>query len=97
MKSCVTVEAPKQNETTFIKFTTGFEEDLKSRFIETTEKMADAKRSTLEGLDQPLLAGEEAEFTLCLKTTEGELSNQADLKDQVEVLIEPVIDLTELM
>ena len=66
-------------------------------FIETAEKKADANRSTLEGLDRTLQAGLEAEFTLGHKTSEGELSNQADLKDQVEVLIEPAKDVTNVM
>ncbi|KAL9958731.1 hypothetical protein ACROYT_G035785 [Oculina patagonica] len=60
-------------------------------------KKADANRSKLEGLDQILQAGVEAEFTLCPKTSEGELSNQADLKDRVEVLIEPQKDITDVM
>ena len=91
-----TVEAPKQNETTFVKFTAASLADLKLGFIETIPK-ADANRSTLEGLDQTLQAGAESEFTLCPKTSEGKLSNQADLKDQVEVLIEPAKDVTNVM
>ena len=91
-----TVEAPKQTETTFVKFTAASLADLKLGFIETIPK-AEANRSTLEGLDQTLQAGVEAVFTLCLKTSEGKLSNQADLKDQVEVLIEPAKDVTNVM
>ena len=91
-----TVEAPKQSETTFVKFTATFVADLKLGFIETIPK-ANYTRSTLEGLDQSLQAGIEAEFTLCPKRSEGELSNQADLKDQVEVLIEPSKDVTNVM
>ena len=92
-----TVEAPKQTETTFVKFTAASVEDLKLGFIETVEKKADANQSTLEGLDQTLQAGVEAVFTLCPKTSAGELSNQADLKDQVEFLIEPAEDVTNVI
>ncbi|KAL9958740.1 hypothetical protein ACROYT_G035796 [Oculina patagonica] len=92
------VEVPKNDETSFIKFTAVFVEDLKLGFIETTDKYrVDVNRSTLEGMDQALQAGVEAKFTLCPKTSEGELSNQADLKDQVEVLIEPAKDVTNVM
>jgi len=90
------IEVPKQNETSFAKFTAASVKDLKLGFIETIPK-ADAKRSTLEGLKQTLQAGVEAEFTLCLKTSEGKMSNQADLKDQVEVLIEPAQDVTNVI
>ncbi|XP_078344436.1 E3 ubiquitin-protein ligase TRIM45-like [Oculina patagonica] len=92
------VDVPKHNETTFVQFTPASVDDLKLGLIETTDKYrAEANRSTLEGLDQILQAGVEAEFTLCLKTSEGELSNQADLKDQVEVLIDPAKDVTNVM
>ena len=92
-----TVEAPKQTETTFVKFTAASVEDLKLGFIETVEKKADANQSTLEGLDQTLQAGVDVEFTLCPKTSDGELSNQADLTDQVEFLIDPAKDVTNVM
>ena len=90
-----TVEAPKQNETTFVKFAAAYVEGLKLGDI-TTEG-ANAIHSTLEGLDQTLQAGVEEVFTLCPKTSAGELSNQADLTDQVEVLIEPAKDVTNVM
>jgi len=35
-------------------------------------------------------------FTLCLKTSEGKTSSQADLKDQVEFLIEPAKDVANV-
>ena len=93
-----TVEVPKHNETSFIKFSAASAENLKLGFIEIRDKYkADVNRSTLEGLYQTLQAGVEAEFTLCPKTSEGELSNQTDLKDQVEVLIEPAKDVTNVM
>ena len=91
------VEAPKQTENTFVKFTAASVEDLKLGFIETVEKKADANQSTLERLDQTLQAGVDVEFTLCPKTSEGELSNKANLKDQIEVLIEPAKDVTNVM
>jgi len=69
---------------------------LQLGFIETISK-ADANRSTLEGLKQTLQAGVEAEFTLCTKTSNGEMINQAYLKDQVEVLIEPAKDVTNVI
>ena len=50
---------------------------------------ADASQCTLEGLDQTLQAGVEAELILCPRTPEGEISHQPDLKNQIEVLIEP--------
>ena len=92
-----TVEAPKQNETTFVKFTAASLEDLKLGFIETVEKKADTNQSTLKGLDQTLQAGVDVEVTLCPKTSEGELSNQANHKDQIEVLIEPAKDVTNVV
>ena len=58
---------------------------------------ADTNRSWLEGLEQTLQAGVEAEFTLTPKTSEVKTSNQADLKDQVEVLIEPAKDVTNVI
>ena len=88
------VEVPKHNETSFVKFSTASHaKGLKLGFIETVNIKADANRSRLEGLDQTLQAGVEAEFTLHPKTSEGKTSNQADLKDQVEVLIEPAKDV----
>ena len=92
------IEVPKHDETSFVKFSAASGKDLKLGFFETIPKV-DANRSTLEGLKQTLQAGVEAEFTLCPKTSEGKLSNlnQADLKDQVEVLIEPAKDVTNVI
>ena len=91
------IEVPKLDETSFVKFTAASANDLKLGFIETIPK-ADVNRSTLEGLKQTIQAGVEAELTLCLKTSEGEISSrQADLKDQVEVLIEPAKDVTNVI
>ena len=55
---------------------------------------ADASQCTLEGLDQTLQAGVEAELILCPRTPEGEISHQPDLKNQIEVLIEPTKNVT---
>ena len=92
------IEVPKHDEVSFVKFTAASTsaKDLKLGLIETIPK-ADANRSMLKGLKETLQAGVEAEFTLCLKTFEGETSNHTDLKDQVEVLIEPANDVTNVI
>ena len=61
-----------------------------------TEDIADASWSTLEGLDQTFQAGLEAKFILSPKTPDGEISNQPDLKQQIEVLIQPAKDVTQV-
>ena len=91
------VEVPKHQQTTFIKFTATSQKDLKLGFIEVNEGTAKAAKSTLEGLDQTFQAGVEAEFTLCPKTSGGEISNEADLKGRVELLIKPVRDVTDVI
>ena len=92
-------KVPKHSETSsFVKFSPASRvEGLRLGFIETEEIKVDAKRSRLEGLNQTLQAGVEAEFTLYPKTSEGKTSNLADLKDQVEVLIEPAKDVTNVI
>ena len=84
------VEVPKHHQTTFAKFNAASQQDLKLGFIQL------AAKSTVEGLDQTFQAGVEAEFTLCPNTTEGEINNQADLNDQVEFLIKPIKDVTNV-
>ena len=84
------VEVPKHHQTTFAKFNAASQQDLKLGFIQL------AAKSTVEGLDQTFQAGVEAEFTLCPHTTEGEINNQADLNDQVELLIKPIKDVTNV-
>ena len=91
------VEVPKHQQTTFIKFTATSQKDLKLGFIEVNEGTAKAAKSTLEGLDQTFQAGVEAQFTLCPKTPGEEISNQADLKGRVELLIKPVKDVTDVI
>ena len=88
------VEISRHHTTTFVKFTVASQQDLKLGFIQLTEKPAKAATSTVEGLHQTFQAGVEADFTLCLKTAEGEICNQADLKEQVELLIKPTKDVT---
>ena len=91
-------ELPKHGETSFVKFTAASVKDLKLGFIEIVSKaLPDANQSTLEGLKQTLQAGVAAEFTLCLRTSEGKMINQPDRKDQVEVLIEPAKDVTNVI
>ena len=92
------VQVPKHHQTTFAKFTAACRvEDVKLGLIETTEYKADASKSTLDGLDQILQAGVEAELTLCPKSAEGKMSSQADLKDHVEFLIAPANDVTNVI
>ena len=90
------VEISRHHPTTFVKFTAASQQHLKLGFIQLTEKPAKAATSTVEGLDQTFQAGVEAEFTLCPKTAEGEICNQADLNDQVELLIKPTKDVTNV-
>ena len=90
------VTIPKHHQITFAKFTAASQQDFQLGFIQLTEKPANATKSTVEGLDQTFQAGVEAEVTLCPKPAEGEISNQADLKDQVELLIKPTKDVTNV-
>ena len=90
------VEISRHHPTTFVIFTAASQQDLKLGFIQLTEKPAKAATSTVEGLDQTFQAGVEAEFTLCPKTAEGEICNQADLKEQVELWIKPTKAVTNV-
>ena len=91
------VEVPKHQQTSFVKFTAASEKDLKLGFIEVTDDTAKAAKSTIEGLDKTLQAGVEAEFTLYPKTSRGEMSNEANLKGRVELLIKPVKDVRNVV
>ena len=88
------IHAVKHDETSFIKFyaapVVGF------KLGDIAIEGADANQSTLEGLDQTLQAGVEAEFILSPKTAEGEISNQPDLKQRIEVTIDPTEDVTHV-
>ena len=89
-------EVPGHHQTTFVKLCEAPRlVDWKLGVIEVTPT-ADAERSRLEGLDQSFQAGVEAELTLYAKTSEGEPISRDDLKDQVEFLIEPVKDVTNV-
>ena len=85
----------KHHQTSFIKFYPTPVVGFKLGDI-VTEDIADASRSTLEGLDQTFQAGLEAKFILSPKTPDGEISNQTDLKQQIEVLIQPDKDVTQV-
>ena len=89
------IQAAQHHQTSFIKFyptpAVGFNlGDI------ATEDIADASRSTLEGLDQTFQAGLEAKFILSPKTPDGEISNRTDLKQQIEVLVQPDKDVTQV-
>ena len=90
------IKVPRLDGTSFVKFTAVSTKNLKLGIIEKIPK-ADANRSTLEGLKQTLQAGVEAELTLCLRTSDGEMINQPDLKDQVKVVIEPTMHVTNVI
>ena len=90
------VEVPKHHQTTFAKFNAASQKDLKLGFTQLNNQPANAAKSNLEGLDQTFPAGVEAELTLCPKTYEGEISYQPDLKDQVELLIKPAKDTSNV-
>ncbi|CAH3162957.1 unnamed protein product [Pocillopora meandrina] len=89
------IQAAQHHQTSFIKFypTPAVGSNLGDI---STEDKADASWSTLEGLDQTFQAGLEAKFILCPKTPDGEISNQPDLKQQIEVLIQPAKDVTQV-
>ncbi|XP_078344147.1 E3 ubiquitin-protein ligase TRIM45-like [Oculina patagonica] len=88
------IEVPKHQETSFLKFTAASVEGL--RLGDITTEGVDASQCTLEGLDQTLQAGVEAELILCPRTPEGEICNKPHLKKQVKVLIEPIKDVTNV-
>ena len=89
------IQVPKHQETSFLKFTAASVEGLRLGDI-TNVGRADASQCTLEGLDQPFQAGVEAELILCPRTPEREISHQPHLKNQIEVLIEPSNDVTNV-
>ena len=89
------IQAAQHHQTSFIKFYPTPVVGFKLGDI-VTEDIADASRSTLEGLDQTFQAGLEAKFILFPKTPHGEISNQPDLKQQIEVLIQPAEDVTQV-
>ena len=90
------VEVPKHRQATFVKFTAASQHNFKLGSIQVSEKPPVAANSTLEGLYQTFQAGVEAKFTLCPRTSGGEMSDYADVKDQVELLIKPAEDVTNV-
>ncbi|XP_022793843.1 protein lin-41-like [Stylophora pistillata] len=71
--------------------------DFKLGFIQLNEDAGNAAKSTLEGLDQTFQAGVEVELTLCPTPSGAENSYQVALKDQVELLIKPAKDVTNVI
>ena len=94
LKELCDIQVPQHQEITYIKFIAAFVEGF--RLGDITTEGADATYSFLEGLDQTLQAGVEAELILYPRTPEGEISNQPDLKNQIQVLIEPSTDVTNV-
>ena len=90
-------ELPKHQDTSFIKFIEASDAVEGLRLGDIVTKEVDARQCTLQGLDQTLQAGVAAELILCPRTHEGEISNQPDLKNQIEVLIEPTEDVTNVI
>ena len=88
------IQAVKHHQTSFIKFYAAPVVDFKLGDIAI--EGADANQSTLEGLDQTLQAGVEAEFILSPRTPQGEISNQSDLKQQIAVTIDPTEEVTHV-
>ena len=74
------VKVPKHHQTTFAKFNAASQQDLTLGFIQLYSQLANAAKSTLEGLDGTFQACVEAEFTLCPKTAEGEIFTSPILK-----------------
>ena len=84
-------EVPKHRDIVHVKFTAASMAGLKLGSVRMTEK-ADMKKSTLQGIDQTLRAGVEADFLLCPKTSSGEI---CDLEsNQIEFLVEPADDVS---
>ena len=88
------IEMPKHHETSFIKFTAASVEGL--RLGDIAIEGVDASQCTLEGLDQIIQAGVAAELIVCPRTPKGEMSKHLDLQNQIEVLIEPADDVTNV-
>ena len=84
-------EVPKHRDIVHVKFTAASMAGLKLGSVQMTEK-ADMKKSTLQGIDQTLRAGVEADFLLCPKTSSGELCDSES--NQIEFLVEPANDVS---
>ncbi|XP_078346144.1 E3 ubiquitin-protein ligase TRIM45-like [Oculina patagonica] len=78
----------------FVKFvSTIAPESLSLGFMETS----DLRLSTVEGLTENFQAGVEAEFVVCPKISEEELTSEAQRKFHVEVLVEPADKVDSLI
>ena len=88
------IQVPQHDDTSFVMFTAASVEGL--RLGDITTETADASQCTLGGLDQTLQAGVETELILFPRTPEGAISHQPDLKNQIEVVIEPTDDVTNV-
>ena len=84
-------EVPKHCDIVHVKFNAASMAGLKLGSVQMTEK-ADVKKSTLQGIDQTLRAGVEADFLLCPKTSSGELCDSES--NQIEFLVEPADDVS---
>jgi len=89
------IEMPKHHETSFMKFTPASVGGLRLGDIAT--EGVDVSQCTLEGLDQIFQAGVAAELIFCPRTPEGEISSVPDFQNQIEVLIEPTKDVTNVI
>lgn len=87
------IEFPIHHDTSFIKFVPSSMEDLKLGIV-FSEGM-DPDQFNLEGLDQTLQAGVKAEFLLSPKV--GGYSTRMDLKEEIEITVEPMEDVTDVM
>ena len=86
-------EVPKHRQATFVKFTAASQHNFKLGSIQVSEKPLIAARLTLEGIYKTFQAGVEAKFTLCPRISRRAMSDYADVKDQVELLIKPGEDV----
>ena len=84
-------EVPKHRDIVHVKFTAASMAGLKLGSVQMKEKV-DMKKSTLQGKDQTLRAGVEADFLLCPKTSSGELYDSES--NQIEFLVEPADDVS---
>ena len=88
------VEVPKHRQATFVKFTAASQDNFKLGSIQVSKKPAIVARSTLEGLKQTFQVNVQANFTLCPRTSGGEMSDYPE--DQVEFLVTPTKDVTNV-
>ena len=88
------VEVPKHRQATFVKFTAASQYNFRLGSIQVSKKPAIVAKSTLEGLNQNFQVNEQAKFTLCPRTSGGEMSDYPE--DQVEFLVTPTKDVTNV-